>query len=160
LAVDGAFESDLDSLAGLIAEGTALAWNLQQVSQQVHNLFALENAPSSTAVLSEHLWVMRRALMDAHITAVRVQTIIKTAMHTVAHIKKLLDRISGFSGNMEANQNINEGLASLKRLDATQLATNAAFQRAMTFQAMEKPFIEESVERIKTKWCDRWCVEK
>ena len=157
LAEDGSLESDLHTLVMLIDEGARVAWDLQSITQQVHALFDLNSAPATTLELSERLREIRRANMEAYTTAVRVQTLIKTAMHTVTHIIKLLNRISGFVGNMQANQNINESLASLKRLETTQLTTNAAFQRGMTMQAMEKPLIEESMEKIKDAWCGRWC---
>jgi len=157
LATGDDFTSDLATLSALAGEGIDIAADLQSINAQITSLFSPDSAPVSALGLRKHQTRMRQAIFDAHSKAAQAQTLIRTVAHTVEHIKRLLDRIAGFSGNMEANQNINEALASLQKIQSTQAATTMAFQRAMTLQAMEGPVIQQSLQEINRQFCGKWC---
>lgn len=157
LALDDEFFNDLDQLQTLVGEGQTIAWDLQSITQQIGRLFSLNSAPESSLDLYERQGQMREAILEAHTTAARVQTLIRTARHAVQHMKQFIDRIQAFEGNKQALQNINESTATLARLQATQHATTTAFERAATLQAMEAPVIQESIVRINQHFCGRWC---
>ena len=148
LALDDNFTADLVALSGLLGEGAGIAWDLASITRQVMVLFSIESTVDHSTGLWDRSWEFKMAIFSAYLAAIRVQTLIRTAIHTVEHIRRFVGRIRDFVGNMQANQNVNEALATLARIEATQTATVTAFQRAQALEALEEPFLQISLLKI------------
>jgi len=156
LGVDSEFSRDLTTLVQLVREAEAIAGDLTSITRQLQELFDPGSAPASSSELAFRMAQTRRVLYQTNTQTMRIQTLIRTAAHTVDHIREFLSRIKAFVGNKQALQNINESTASLNRLQATQLATTTAFQKSQTMERMNQVMIEESVVKINKNFFGKW----
>ena len=85
-------------LADIMAQIEVLDNDMQSLQRQITALFGLETAPASTSALRERLAEIRRLRWQCYSYAMRLQTLIKTALRTIQHLSTLVNsgqRVSG-----------------------------------------------------------------
>ena len=155
-SLDAEFFTDLNELQGIVGESAALMRDVQSLRQQVIHLFDLEAAPNNTTEAIARLQEIGRAINEAYLVAMEVQTLIRTAVHTVQHVRQLIARIQAFLGQKQALQNLNENTATLARVQATQLAVTTAMARAQATQGMEKALVQQMTINITIEVMADW----
>ena len=65
--------------------------DIQSLQRQITALFDLETAPASTSALRERLAEIRRLRWQCYSYAMRLQTLIKTALRTIQHLVTLVN---------------------------------------------------------------------
>ena len=66
---------------------------MQSLQRQITALFGLETAPASTSALRERLAEIRRLRWQCYSYAMRLQTLIKTALRTIQHLATLVTSV-------------------------------------------------------------------
>ena len=78
--------------------------DIQSLQRQITALFGLETAPASTSALRERLAEIRRLRWQCYSYAMRLQTLIKTALRTIQHVATLVNIISTFLGTKQGSK--------------------------------------------------------
>jgi hypothetical protein len=100
------FHSSLDEMAIIFAEGSALVLDLNRLNSQIQVLFDLESAPADMRSLNLRLAEIRRVKHENTVFTLRVQTLIRTTISALTHLRRILEALQSLLGNMQANQNI------------------------------------------------------
>ena len=77
---------DLAALAEIMAQVDVLSTDIASLQAQVAVLFGLDTAPASTSELQVRLREIRRLRSEAYIYAMRLQTLMRTAIRTIEHL--------------------------------------------------------------------------
>jgi hypothetical protein len=130
------FQSSLDEMALILSEGSALILDLHRLNSQIQVLFDLETAPVDMRTLNRRLADIRRLKHENTIFTLRVQTLIRTTISALTHLRKILEALHRLLGNMQANQN-------MAQIQATQTELLAKIQmQSSTY------YFNESLVRI------------
>lgn len=160
-AIDGAlgtaeYLEDLRTMMALINDARALAWDFQSIAMQVERLFSLADAPDNTRDLSRRQIEIDQTLWQVYSYATAVQTLTRTILHTIDHLRQFWDRIGALIGNRQALQSINEEAAKLTQVAEKQAMMTASFQQAEAYQRLQEPLTRESIRRINTAIMADW----
>jgi conjugal transfer/entry exclusion protein len=148
IAVAGGMAEDMQLLGQLVQEAEGLSYDLGALRAQIDALFHLDAAPETTSALQERLGAIRRVRFQCYSYAIRVQTLLRTALRTVEHLQGLLDTLGALIGNMTGNQTIGQ-FQSVTAKHATNLDVQiAAFHRAQSVDKMEELLTMEALRRI------------
>jgi conjugal transfer/entry exclusion protein len=145
---DGTFMDDLATLQGLAANVQGIGWDLESLEAQITTLFALENAPDNTSDLTAHIQQVRGSVWQAYVDAMRVQTLLRTIIHTVNHIIGVYGTIQNLVGNLQGAQAAGQYQAKMNQTLAELQAQTATFERAKSLEGIDGPFIEQSLANI------------
>jgi hypothetical protein len=100
------FHSSLDEMMIIFAEGSALVLDLDRLNSQIQVLFDLDTAPADMRSLNMRLAEIRRMKHENTLFTLRVQTLIRTTISALTHLRRILEAMQTILGNMQANQNI------------------------------------------------------
>ena len=78
----------------------------------------------------------------------RSQTLLQSAIRTVARIVRLYDRLMEILGNLSGQQQLSEHLTQLVTLQTQQNVAGMASQLAENMDRLQEPLILESLDRI------------
>jgi hypothetical protein len=98
------FTSSLEEMSSSITEAVGLSYDLGSLNAQISVLFDLDTAPKSMTLLKERLAEIKRVAWDAHVTALRAQTLLRTTLSALQHLSRLLEALGGLLGNMQVNR--------------------------------------------------------
>jgi hypothetical protein len=143
-------------LADIIAQIEVLDSDVQSLQRQITALFGLETAPASTSALRERLAEIRRLRWECYSYAMKLQTLIKTALRTLQHLGTLVTSVSAFLGNKQAQQALVQVTASTNTTLMVMAAQTAAYQRAGSVDKMEELLTIESLRRIQEATMADW----
>ena len=144
------------ALADIMAQVEGLDNDVQSLQRQITALFGLETAPASTSALRERLAEIRRLRWQCYSYAMRLQTLIKTALRTIQHLVTLVHSICSFLGNKQGIQTLTQVAASTNTTLTILAAQTAAFQRAASVDKMEELLTIESLQRIQADMMSDW----
>ena len=149
LVLNGAsWADDLVRLKEIVHLSQTLAWDLSSVEAQFTTLFALEGAPPTSVALAQRASEIRIIITQSYGYAMRTQTLMTSALHTVTHMLALLEAVGALIGNLQGNQTLGQTQLKLTQLLAEQEVITSTFQRAQTVDAMTQPLMQESLRRI------------
>ena len=100
------FHSSLDEMALIFSDASALILDLNRLNSQIQVLFDLDTAPADMRSLNLRLAEIRRVKHENTIFTLRVQTLIRTTISALTHLRRILEALQTLLGNMQANQNI------------------------------------------------------
>ena len=155
IMASGLIES-IGQLADIMAQIEVLDNDVQSLQRQLDALFGLETAPSSTSALRERLAEIRRLRWQCYSYAMRLQTLIKTALRTIKHLSTLITSVSAFLGNKQAQQTLVQVSASTNTTLTVLAAQTAAYQRAGSVDKMEELLTMEALYRINAATMADW----
>ena len=101
-------------LADILQQVEVLDNDIQSLQRQITALFGLETAPASTSALRERLAEIRRLRWQCYSYAMRLQTLIKTALRTIQHVATLVNSISTFLGAKQGMQTLTQVAVSIE----------------------------------------------
>jgi conjugal transfer/entry exclusion protein len=142
------FSEDMSSLGDVVREAQGLSYDLTSLNAQVTLLFHLDGAPRSSGELRKRLAAIRRVIFDAHVYALRTQTLIKTVLSAIRHLTRLMDAVGDLTGNMQANQTLVQLDTKMNQTLATLQVQTAAYERAETVERLSELMTIESIQRI------------
>jgi hypothetical protein len=149
LVLNGAsWMDDLARLEEIVHLSHTLAWDLSSVEAQFTALFALEGAPVTSVALAQRASEIRIIITQSYGYAMRAQTLMTSALHTVTHMLALLEAVGALIGNLQGHQTLGQTQLKLTQLLAEQAVITSTFQRAQTVDAMTQPLMQESLRRI------------
>jgi hypothetical protein len=155
IMASGIIES-IGQLADILQQIEGLDNDIQSLQRQITALFGLETAPSSTSALRERLAEIRRLRWQCYSYAMRLQTLIKTALRTIQHLGALVTSVSSFLGNKQAQQTLVQVNSSMHTTLTVLAAQTAAYQRAASVDKMEELLTIESLQRIQADMLSDW----
>lgn len=153
--VGGGIGEDMAALGEIVSQAEGLSYDVNQLQSQIADLFDLEHPPNTSGLLRERLASIRQVRFQGYSYALKVQTLLTTASHTVEHVVGLIESIGGFVGQMSANQRISEGQQVLSKSLTTMQVSTAAYERAKSVDQMERLLIEASLVEINKRVWDR-----
>jgi hypothetical protein len=143
-------------LADILQQVEVLDSDIQSLQRQITALFDLETAPASASALRERLAEIRRLRWQCYSYAMRLQTLIKTALRTIQHISTLVNSIASFLGSKQAQQTLVQVSVSMNNTLTIQAAQTAAYQRAASVDKMEELLTMESIQKIQADMMASW----
>ena len=143
-------------LADILQQVEVLDNDIQSLQRQITALFGLETAPASTSALRERLAEIRRLRWQCYSYAMRLQTLIRTALRTIQHVATLVNSIRTFLGAKQGMQTLTQVAVSSKTTLTILAAQTAAFQRAGSVDKMEELLTMESLYKINTQMMSDW----
>lgn len=154
IAADG-ISADMAELGAIIESAEGLSYDIYSLQTQIVALFDLDTAPTTTALLYERLAEIRRVRHQSYSYALRVQTLLRTALHTVDHVIQLLGAIVDYIGNKSANQRMSEAQHVMNKTLANMQVQTASFQRAEAVDKMEGIMTDAALDAINRRVWDR-----
>jgi len=149
IATTGGLLEDMALLGRLVEESQQILRDLDSLDAQIHLLFALDSAPTTSTALAERLQHIRRLKQLAYTDAARVQTLMKTALTTVNHMRLLLETLAQLIGNLQGQQLVAQHAAAMHRHLANMQTQQAAYFQAQSLDKLEEGVTVESWRRIK-----------
>jgi hypothetical protein len=148
IILSGEFVTTVDEISTLITEATGLAYDISSLQSQITALFDLETAPDSMAGLKARLYEIRRVSYEAHVTALRTQTLIRTTLSALQHLTRLIDTIGGWLGNMQGNQTAAQLQGTLVEILAKIQVQQATYDRSRSVEHISELMTIESLYKI------------
>jgi D-serine deaminase-like pyridoxal phosphate-dependent protein len=108
--------ADLAALADMLGQVEGLSADVQSLEAQITALFDLDTAPASTSALQARLAEIRRVRSQCYTYAMKLQTLMTTAVRTIDHLTALLTSVSTFLG-------AKQGIQTLVQVNATMSKT-------------------------------------
>jgi hypothetical protein len=142
------FFEDLAALEAMVQEGVALGWDLSSLQSQVLILFDLNTAPLTSFEYRQRSAEMRQTIWLAYSYAMRVQTLIRSAIRTVQHITGILGQVAGAIGNLTVSQGLGQSQAKLQQLLVENNVQRAAFERAKSLEGAEIGVLLQGLRNI------------
>lgn len=147
---------DLAQLAALVEDAQGLSYDLASLNAQIVALFDLTTAPDTRPALEARVVAIQQTQYQVRVYALRVQTLIRTALHTVEHMMSLLQGIGAFVGQMQANQHMVQVQATLSHTLVKTEVQQAAWGRSEVSDKMADALITESINRINKRRLEGW----
>jgi hypothetical protein len=147
---------DLAALADMMRQAEGLSYDIQSLQAQIAALFALETAPRSTLELQVRLAEIRRVRWQCYSYAMRLQTLMTTAVHTIDHLTALLRSVRTFLGAKQGMQTLVQVNLTMNKTLTIQATQMAAFQRSESVDKLEEILTVEALQRINTEVMADW----
>jgi conjugal transfer/entry exclusion protein len=154
IAADGISE-DMATLADLVSQATGLGNDISSLNAQITVLFDIDHPPDTTALLRTRLIQIRQARYQGYVYALRVQTLITTALRTVDHATQLMYALGEIIGNKSAHQRMGEQQGTLSKTLTTMQVTTTAYERAGSVDKMEELLTLASLRAINARVWER-----
>src|SRR4029450_5731837 len=90
VAVSGGIAEDMALLGQLVEQAEGLSYDIGSLQAQLDSLFNLDTAPDTRDGLTERLAEIKRVKYQSYSYAARVQTLMRTALRTLAHLQCVL----------------------------------------------------------------------
>jgi hypothetical protein len=142
------FTSSLEEMSIIITEAVGLSYDLGSLQSQISVLFDLDTAPKSMTLLKERLGEIKRVSWDAHVTALRAQTLLRTTLSALNHLARLLEALGGLLGNMSANQTMTQVQSTSAELLAKIQIQMATYDRSRSIEHITQAMTLESLRLI------------
>ena len=155
LVAEGIAE-DMAALADIVRQAEGLSYDIASLQAQIDALFNLDTAPASTSELQVRLAEIRRVRSQCYSYAMRLQTLLTTALRTVDHLVLLVNSIANFLGAKQGMQTLVQLNATISKTTTIHATQTAAFQRAGSVDAMEQLLTIESLHRINEATMADW----
>ena len=139
---------DMAALADIMRQAEGLSYDVASLRAQITVLFDLDTAPATPTLLQVRLAEIRRVRWQANLYAMRLQTLMTTALRTVDHLILLVNSIGALLGNKQGMQTLIQLNATLSKTATIHAAQEAAFQRAGSIEQMESILTQESIRLI------------
>lgn len=157
ISTAGGIAEDMQLLGQLVEQAQGLSYDLASLEAQIDALFNLDTAPDTSSGLQERLTEIRRVKWQCYSYAMKVQTLMRTALRTVEHLQGLLDTVGQILGTKQGHQTH----AQVTTVAAKHLANldtqMASFNRAQAVDRMEELLTLESLRRINCHVWEREC---
>jgi hypothetical protein len=153
--VGSEYNEDLRQITALASDAQALGADIASLNAQINTLFDIHNTPGTSTELRVRIHAMRTAVWEAQVTALRTQTLVRTALNTVKHLTSLIGRVAALTGNMGANQVMIQLQSKLNQTLVNLQVQTAAHQRAETLDRLQEAMILRSLQTINSAaWTD------
>lgn len=147
---------DLSELAAIVEDASALSADITQLTRQIHDLFGLDNTPTTVEALQVRMRAMQTMMYEVRRYAVCVQALGLTLRNTVKHLSALVGHIGSLRGNLAAQQLATQLQGQTAHTLAIIEVQQAAWQRQDTLERMEKAVILRSIARIECERLGSW----
>jgi len=148
IALDATYTQDLNDLTLIIQQAQGLSFDLNSLNSQITTLFGLSTAPTSTRQLATRMTQIRQLIFDAHVYAMRTQTLIQTTIRTLRRLAAITGAISRLVGNMQGNQTATQLEGTLAETLTRLQVQTAAYERANSVEKLSEPLVHKSMENI------------
>lgn len=156
ISTAGGIAEDMALLGTLVEEAEGLSYDISSLRAQVIVLFDLDTAPSTRLGLTTRLAEIKRVKYQSWTYAVRVQTLMTTALRTVEHLQGLLDTLGTLVGNLSSQQTNGQFIAVSSKHLANIDVQMASYQRAESVDKLSEALIIESITRIEVRRLEGW----
>ena len=137
LVAEGIAE-DLAALADIVRQAEGLSYDIASLQAQIDALFNLDTAPMARRALQERLTEIRRVRVQAYTYAMRLQTLMTTALRTVDHLILLVNSIANFLGAKQGMQTLVQLNATISKTITIHATQQAAYERAGSIDKMDR----------------------
>jgi conjugal transfer/entry exclusion protein len=142
------YAEDLALLAELASEASAIGFDLASLQSQILVFFDIANAPATSFEYAGLAFEIRSRISQAYMYAMRVQTLINTALRTVEHILAFMAHVGEAIGNLTVSQSLGEAQSKLAQLATEANVRQAAFERGRSLEGAEAPMLIQSIRNI------------
>jgi conjugal transfer/entry exclusion protein len=156
IALDATYTQDLNDLTLIIQQAQGLSFDLNSLNSQITTLFGLSTAPTSTRQLATRMTQIRQLIFDAHVYAMRTQTLIQTTIRTLRRLAAITGAISRLVGNMQGNQTATQLEGTLAETLTRLQVQTAAYERANSVEKLSEPLVHKSMENITQEVMADW----
>jgi conjugal transfer/entry exclusion protein len=156
IVLSDSFDSDLDDLGAIIEAAQGLSYDVSSLQAQVTALFHLDTAPNNSRDLQRRLAEIRRVVFDSYVYALRTQTLLRTTLSAIRHLKALVGAIGDYLGNMQGNQSLSQVESTMSETLARLQVQSAAYERAQSVERLTEPLIMESIQRMNEQLLFDW----
>jgi conjugal transfer/entry exclusion protein len=156
IALDATYTQDLNDLTLIIQQAQGLSFDLNSLNSQITTLFGLSTAPTSTRQLATRMTQIRQLIFDAHVYAMRTQTLIQTTIRTLRRLAAITGAISRLVGNMQGNQTATQLEGTLAETFTRLQVQTAAYERANSVEKLSEPLVHKSMENITQEVMADW----
>ena len=139
---------DLALLADIVRQAEGLSYDVASLQAQIRALFDLDTAPANITLLQQRLSEIRWIRWQAYSYAMKLQTLMTTALRTVDHLVTLLNSIATLLGAKQGMQTLVQVQMTMNKTITIQATQQAAYERAGSIDKMEQLLIAESMVRI------------
>jgi len=150
------FDSDLDDLGAIIDAAQGLSYDVRSLQAQITSLFHLTSAPNNSRDLQRRLAEIRRVVFDSYVYALRTQTLLRTTLSAIRHLKALVGAIGDYLGNMQGNQSLSQVESTIAETLARLQVQSAAYERAQSVERLTEALTIESIHRINEQLMFDW----
>src|SRR5215471_2052560 len=155
IEVASGIAQDMQLLGQLVEQAQGLSYDVSSLESQISALFDLGTAPTTTSALQTRLAEIRRVKWQCYSYALRVQTLLRTALRTVEHLQGLLDTVSALIGNKQGHQTHMQATTVAAKHLANLDVQIAAFHRAQSVDKMEELLTIEALRQINQRVYER-----
>jgi conjugal transfer/entry exclusion protein len=148
IEVASGIAKDMALLGQLVEQAQGLSYDIGSIQAQIDSLFSLDTPPDTSSGLRKRLDQVRRVRYQSYSYAMRVQTLLRTALRTIDHLTGLLDTIGALVGNMQGNQAHAQVTTVASKHLANLDVQIASFHRAQSVDKMEELLTIEALRRI------------
>lgn len=136
--VAGGYAEDLDLLRQLLTQANDLQQDIAQLDFLIQILFFI---PDPKKPFSSHAFAVQHKEMfkvrhQAHLTAIRVQSLVSTVFRTIDHMLMLLNTVAHTLGNLEIAQTLGQGQSKLQQILLEGNLQRTAMERAQSYDSI------------------------
>ena len=150
------FDRDMDDLGAIIEEARGLSYDVSSLQAQVTALLHLDSAPNNSRDLQLRLAEIRRVVFDSYVYALRTQTLLRTTLSAIRHLKALVGAIGDYVGNMQGNQGLTQVESTISETLARLQVQSAAYERAQSVERLTEALTIESIHRMNEQLMFDW----
>lgn len=151
----GGIAEDMALLGQLVEQAEGLSYDVSSLQAQIDALFNLDTAPTTSSELAVRLAEIRRIKWQCYSYAMRVQTLLRTALRTVDHLQGLLDTVGQILGTKQGHQTHTQATVVASKHLANLDTQMASFNRAQSVDKMEELLTIESLRKINCRVFER-----
>jgi len=144
----GGILQDLQLLDQLVTQAQGLSYDVNAVQAQVDALFGLPTAPTTSGALQQRLGQIRQLKYQSYSYAIRVQTLLRTALRTVDHLTTLMGTLTHLVGNLTGHETHTQTTMVATKHLANLETQIASFQRAQAVDRLEEGLTLEALTNI------------
>lgn len=156
VAVEGGMAQDMQLLGQLASQAQTLSYDISSIQAQVDALFDLRTVPRTRSALTVRLAQIRQLKYEVYSYAIRVQTLLRTAIRTVDHLQALLGTLSHLVGNLAGHETHTQATTVATKHLANLDVQIASFHRAQAIDQLSEALILESIRQIQEQRMADW----
>jgi conjugal transfer/entry exclusion protein len=156
IILSDSFDSDLDDLGAIIEAAQGLSYDVSSLQAQITALFDLTSAPNNSRDLQVRLAEIRRVVFDSYVYALRTQTLLRTTLSAIRHLKALVGAIGDYLGNMQGNQSLSQVESTIAETLSRLQVQSGAYERAQSVERLTEALTIESIHRMNEQLLFDW----
>jgi conjugal transfer/entry exclusion protein len=156
IATAGGLLEDMQLLGRLVEEAQQISIDVDSLQAQINGLLHIESAPDTREGLTARLAEFRRLKQDTYSYAARVQTLMRTALTTVNHMRLLLETLAQLIGNLQGEQLLAQHAAAMHKHLANLQVQQAAYHQAQSLDKLAEAVTIESTRKIQARRMEDW----